>query len=306
MRILFAGTPTNAASTLDALVSAGFEVVGVLTRNDAKVGRNKSITETPVAVAASKHGIEVQKANFISPDVQSWIEDKNADLGVIVAYGSILKKPTLQSPAKGWINVHYSLLPEFPGAAPVQHAILEGKSVTGVSIFRLDEGIDTGPILASREHEIAPSVTAGELLSELTVIGSDLLVETVSFLDERIANQRQQPKQPSSRVAGKLSRADAKIDFSSPVSSVHNFIRAMNPEPMAWFEIENSPVRVLSTSLSPNLDLTPGELMVREGELLVGCKGGALKLLRVQPAGKNEMSGADWFRGLRQDSIRIS
>ena len=306
MRILFAGTPTNAASTLDALVSAGFEVVGVLTRNDAKVGRNKSITETPVAVAASKHGIEVQKANFISPDVQSWIEDKNADLGVIVAYGSILKKPTLQSPAKGWINVHYSLLPEFPGAAPVQHAILEGKSVTGVSVFRLDEGIDTGPILAAREHEIAPNVTAGELLSELTVIGSDLLVETVSFLDERIANQRQQPKQPNSRVAGKLSRADAKIDFSRPVVSVHNFSRAMNPEPMAWFEIENSPVRVLSTSLSQHSDLTPGELIVREGDLLIGCEGGALKLSRVQPAGKNEMSGADWFRGLRQDSIRIS
>ncbi len=306
MRILFAGTPTNAASTLDALVSAGFQVVGVLTRNDAKVGRNKSITETPVAVVAAKHGIEVQKANFISPYVQSWIEDKNADLGVIVAYGSILKNPTLQLPAKGWINVHYSLLPEFPGAAPVQHAILEGKSVTGVSVFRLDEGIDTGPILASREHEIAPNVTAGELLSELTVIGSVLLVETVSFLDERIANQRQQPKQPSPRVAGKLSRTDAKIDFSRPVISVHNLIRAMNPEPMAWFEIEKSPVRVLSTSLSQHSDLTPGELMVREGDLLIGCEGGALKLSRVQPAGKNEMSGADWFRGLRQDSIRIS
>jgi methionyl-tRNA formyltransferase len=306
MRIIFAGTPMNAASTLEALVLAGLNVVGVLTRKDAQVGRNKVVSETPVASVAAKHGIDVLKANSISANTQAWIDGKKADLGVIVAYGSIFTKPTLDSPKKGWINVHYSLLPEFPGAAPVQHAILEGKSVTGVSVFRLDEGIDTGPILGTREYEIDPDVTSGELLAQLTVIGSELLVETLSDLESSFAGQVNQPNSVNPRVAGKLSRSDAKIQFSKPVVEVHNFIRAMNPEPMAWFELDNVAVRVVSSALSGHSEITDGDLVLQDGELLVGCQGGALSLTRVQPAGKNEMSGADWFRGLRQDSKRIS
>jgi methionyl-tRNA formyltransferase len=306
MRIIFAGTPINAALTLEALVLAGFNVVGALTRKDAQVGRKKTITETAVSAVATKHGIDVFRANSISTEAQSWIDGKKADLGVIVAYGNILKKPVLDSPTNGWINVHYSLLPEFPGAAPVQHAILEGKSVTGVSVFRLDEGVDTGPILRTREHAIGPDLTSGELLAQLTVVGSELLIETLGDLERSFAGQMQQPKSVKPRVAGKLTRPDAKIDFSNSVVDVHNFIRAMNPEPMAWFEINSLAIRVLSSALSSQLNIPDGELVIRDGELLVGAQGGALRLLRVQPAGKNEMAGADWFRGLKQDSIRVS
>jgi methionyl-tRNA formyltransferase len=306
MRIIFAGTPTNAALTLRALVHGGFDVVGVLTRQDARVGRGKEIVSTPVAAAAVEFGLEIMKANSISPEVQAWIDEKAADLGVIVAYGCILDEAALESPVRGWINLHYSLLPEFPGAAPVQHAILEGKTVTGVTVFRLDKGIDTGPILSSREMPIDPDATSGELLSELASVGSELLLTTLNNLEESFASQKQQPKLNAGKRAGKLNRAVARIDFSNPAIAVHNFVRAMNPEPIAWFELDDVHVRALSTRVSEVQELSVGELGLYLGELLVGCGTGAVALLRVQPSGKNAMSGADWFRGLRQQAARIS
>jgi methionyl-tRNA formyltransferase len=306
MRIIFAGTPSNAAFTLEALIAGGFDVVGVLTREDARVGRNKEIRETAVAEVAAKNGIDLMKANTISSLVEAWLKEKQVDLGIVVAYGSIFRKSTLQIPTKGWINVHYSLLPEYPGAAPVQHAILEGREVTGVTVFRLDEGIDTGPILSAKEHPIGPDLTSGELLSELTEVGAELLIETLTDFEAFISHQREQSVMSCSRNAGKITRADARIDFSLPVIDVHNFIRAMNPEPIAWFELSGVSVRVLSAAISNSSDASPGQLMIRDGGLVAGCADGGLGLLRVQPAGKNEMSGADWFRGLKHDSIRIS
>jgi len=306
MKIIFAGTPINAASTLEALISSGVDVVGVLTRQDAKVGRSRTLTETPVAAVAAAHDLDTFKSNSISPEVEAWIDGKSADLGVIVAYGSILKKPVLDSPTKGWINLHYSLLPAFPGAAPVQHAILEGESMTGVTIFRLDEGMDTGPIIASSQLEIRDSVTSGDLLTELTLVGSELLTETLFTLEEKFSNQILQPKPSTIKQAGKITRSQARIDFSKPAQSIHNLVRAMNPEPIAWFELDNAPVRVLRTRLTESLELQIGQLSVNTGKLIVGCGAGALELIRVQPSGKNEMSGVDWFNGLRRESARIS
>jgi methionyl-tRNA formyltransferase len=306
MRLVFAGTPGNAASTLEALVSAGFDVIGVITRKDSKIGRNRELTESPVAAVAAQCGIETIKANSFSAEVHSWIERKSPDLGVIVAFGSILKKQTLDIPMRGWVNLHYSLLPDFPGAAPVQHAILGGETVTGVTVFRLDEGIDTGPILARREFPIEQDMTAGELLSALTEVGSELMIETLSSLEEHLSNQQRQPVRQAINFAGKLSRSDAKIDFSRPAIEIHNLVRAMNPEPIAWFEYDNSPIRVLKSAATDVSDLPKGNSMLQSGELLIGCGKGALTLLQVQPAGRNSMRGADWFRGLRQDSIRIS
>jgi methionyl-tRNA formyltransferase len=188
----------------------------------------------------------------------------------------------------------------------VQHAILDGRAVSGVTVFRLDEGVDTGPILSSRQIQIDEHVTSGELLSELTEVGSDLLIQTLRDFESLAANQRNQPVVSSLKMAGKLSRADAKIDVYSAATEVHNLVRAMNPEPIAWFEINGNPIRVLRTAIADSPKLPTGELCLQGGELFLGCKSGSLKLLRVQPAGKAEMSGADWFRGLRQESISIS
>lgn len=306
MRLIFAGTPQSAATTLEALVTGGFNVVGVLTREDVELGRSRVLTATPVAAVASRYGLEYRKTNVISAAVQSWIADKEADLGVIVAYGSILRKAVLDQPAKGWVNLHYSLLPDFPGAAPVQQAIREGRTVTGVTIFRLDEGVDTGPILSSEDVRIAEDVTSGELLDQLSKVGSELLIRTLLNLDEYFSKQQQQSTSNSARGSSKISRADARINFLEAATDVHNLVRAMNPEPVAWFEVNQMAVRVLKTEVSKLPGLGVGECRVETDELFVGCGSGAVKLLKVQPAGKTPMSGADWFRGLRSDSLGIT
>lgn len=305
MRVIFAGTPANAAYTLEALVAAGIDVVGALTRKDAPIGRARVITESAVAVAANTHGIETLKANTISDEAERWMVELRPDLGVIVAYGSILKKSVLDAPALGWINLHFSLLPKFPGAAPVQHALLGGDTATGVTIFRLDEGIDTGPILAQAQVKIAEDSTSGELLQELAVVGTKLLIDTLEHLEERLANQQLQSTPTGAQVAGKISRNEAQIDFSRPAQDVHNLVRALNPEPVAWFEFQGSPVRVIKTSPLVLPEIGAGEGLMVDGDLVMGCGQGAIRLVSVQPAGKNQMSGADWFRGLRRDSILV-
>lgn len=305
MRIIFAGTPANAAHTLTALVVAGLNVVGVLTREDALVGRKRVLSQSPVAVVAEKYGIETVKANMITGEVASWISGLQPDLGVIVAYGSILRQPTLEVPMLGWVNLHYSLLPKFPGAAPIQHAIMRGETRTGVTVFQLDEGIDTGPILSQAEIGIGESQTSGRLLDTLTVLGSDLLIETLQNLPTRIANRSAQVIPTGMPVAGKILRPQARLDFSLPAQELHNFVRALNPEPVAWFEYQGLQVRVLQTSVSKDTSLGAGECKMVGGELTAGCAEAAVELLLVQPAGKNEMSGSDWFRGLRQESISI-
>ena len=305
MRIIFAGTPANAAHTLDALVAEGLEVIGVLTREDAPVGRKKVQTESAVAGAAARHGIPIFKSNRVSEEVLSWISDLKPDLGVIVAYGSILRKPALDVPVMGWVNLHYSLLPKFPGAAPVQHAILSGEVKTGVSVFRLDDGIDTGPILSQAEVEVDQAITSGQLLEKLTDVGANLLLDTLANLETRIANQQTQLVPTGEAVASKISRPRARLNFQQPALVVHNFVRAMNHEPVAWFEFQDLQVRVLQTVVSTEANLATGEGGIVSGVLLVGCSDGSVELVRVKPAGKNAMTGADWFRGLRQESISI-
>lgn len=305
MRVIFAGTPAIAAYTLEALVAAGIDVVGALTRKDAPIGRARVITESAVAVAAKTRGIEALKANTISDEAERWMAELRPDLGVIVAYGSILKKSVLDAPALGWINLHFSLLPKFPGAAPVQHALLGGDTATGVTIFRLDEGIDTGPILAQAQVKIAEDSTSGELLQELAVVGTKLLIDTLEHLEERLANQQLQSTPTGAKIAGKISRNEAQIDFSRPAQDVHNLVRALNPEPVAWFEFQGSPVRVIKTSPLVLPEIGAGEGLMVDGDLVMGCGQGAVRLVSVQPAGKNQMSGADWFRGLRRDSILV-
>ena len=306
MRIIFAGTPANAAKTLEALLEANHEVVGVLTRIDAPTGRSGTLTESDVALVASEHGLPLHKSNLPDSRTSEWLAGLEPDLGIIVAYGSILKRNLLEIPAHGWLNVHYSLLPKHPGASPVQQALLEGESTTGVTVFQLDEGVDSGPIVAQATVEIAPDATAGSVLEGLTLVGSDLLIDTLANLESHLGAKITQDRVSKHPVTRKISRAMARIEFGTPASKIVNLVRAMNPEPVAWFEFESQPIRVLESAISEIAGLPVGVASLVDGELLVGSLDVAVVLRTVQPAGKKPMAGADWFRGLRRDSLTLT
>ena len=306
MRIIFAGTPLNAAETLQALLDANHEVVGVLTRLDAPTGRSGTLTESPVASVANEHGLEILKSNKPDTKVAEWITSLKPELGVVVAYGSILKRNLLEIPQKGWLNVHYSLLPKYPGASPVQQTLLEGDSTTGVTVFQLDEGVDSGPILAQSMTQISSDATAGSLLEKLTAAGAELLVSTLEDLDTYIENKTLQEHESTEPLTRKLTRASAKIGFDLPAHAIVNLVRAMNPEPVAWFELESEPVRVLEASIAEVSGMLPGVAVLVDGDLVVGASEKAVILRTVQPAGKRPMLGADWFRGLHRDSLSLT
>lgn len=306
MRIIFAGTPFNAAETLQALLDANHEVVGVLTRLDAPTGRSGTLTESPVASVANEHGLEILKSNKPDTKVAEWITSLKPELGVVVAYGSILKRNLLEIPQKGWLNVHYSLLPKYPGASPVQQTLLEGDSTTGVTVFQLDEGVDSGPILAQSMTQISSDATAGSLLEKLTAAGAELLVSTLEDLDTYLENKTLQEHDSTEPLTRKLTRASAKIGFDLPAHAIVNLVRAMNPEPVAWFELESQPVRVLEASIAEVSGMLPGVAVLVDGDLVVGASEKAVILRTVQPAGKKPMLGADWFRGLHRDSLSLT
>ena len=305
LRVVFAGTPGNAASTLEFLVKQGVNVVGVLTRVDAAVGRTRELTPSPVATKAKQLGLEVFKTNQIDDLALAWLEAIGADIGAVVAYGSIFKQPVLDIPRLGWLNLHYSLLPELPGPAPVQHAILQGRKHTGVTVFRLDTGIDTGPIVASSELVIRDEDTAGELLERLSETGSGLLADVLLADEAKLLLARPQSPDKKNPTATKPTRELARLDFGGDAATQLNKIRAMNPEPMAWFQFKETSIRVIGARSSKS---SPGEAVASlvDRELVVGCKQGALVLELVQPAGKAQMSGADWFRGLRVENLKLS
>lgn len=303
---MFAGTPKNAAQTLQRLLEAGAEVVGVLTRLDASVGRKGAIVASPVAILAQEKNLPLWKTNHLDEQTRGWLKSLESDVGVIVAYGSILRAEDLEIPRMGWLNLHYSLLPQLPGPAPVQHAIMQGMKSTGVTIFSLDTGVDTGPILAQKVVDIGPNKNSGELISALTASGSELLVEVLGDLTSYLNAATAQPKGHPGAVAYKPSRSLAKLDFAKTAESLVNLVRAMNPEPMAWFEYQGNPIRVHSVRLFSSQGLGVGEATISAKTLVVGCGGGGgIELLEVQPAGKNPMSGADWFRGLHLDRVHL-
>jgi methionyl-tRNA formyltransferase len=306
LRIIFAGTPRNAARSLKLLVDAGFIVVGVLTRADAARGRHKTLQPSEVAQLANELQIPTFKTNRIDQAARDWLSGLEADLGVIVAYGAILETDTLKIPKHGWINLHYSLLPELPGAAPVQHAIIRGLMTTGVSVFRLDEGLDTGSILAQRSAPIAPNCSAGELLESLTDLGGELLIEVLQSMPEIFEVAWKQNLPADRKIAFKPSREFAKLDFNSSSRVLHNLVRGLNPEPMAWFYYLDTPVRVLQARTNEDRQLAVGRARLLDGAVCVGCGIGTLELLQVQPAGKRAMPAADWFRGLRAEEIQLT
>lgn len=298
MKILFAGTPANAAKTLRLLSEAGIEIVGVLTREDALIGRKRVLTPSPVASEASRLGLPVIKRNSVDDSTLKQIGALDADIGVVVAFGSILNKQALEILKLGWVNLHYSLLPKFRGAAPVQHALLQGESTTGVTVFQLDEGMDTGPILLSVPTTIEPGENSGRLLDRLTTIGASALLEILPSISAGIAKPISQDEDGKS-FAPKILRDQAQISWALEAEAIQRVVLAMNPEPMAWTTFNGEPFRVLEARVfKGQMDSgTVGSVIEKDGKAIVRCLDSQLELVQVQPAGKNPMNGADWLRG---------
>jgi methionyl-tRNA formyltransferase len=297
MKILFAGTPESAAIVLRNLVIAGHEVVAVLTREDSVVGRKKELTESAVATEAAAHGIRVIKANKVDSTTIDAIRSTEAELGIVVAYGSILSENALAVLPEGWFNLHYSLLPKYRGAAPVQWSLANGDKETGITVFKIDKGMDTGPVLATLPVLVQPDETAGELIHRLSELGSTLLVENLPRLYSGSYRLTEQIGDVS--LAPKPTREDARIDFKLTATEIENLVKAMNPEPMAWCLLDELPFRILRARATelPGANHAVGSIVAGKNPL-VACGGGSyLELIEVQPSSKKPMAGADWFRG---------
>lgn len=300
MRLVFAGTPQVAADTLAHLLDrGGHEVVAVLTRPDAPKGRSSRPVPSPVAALALDRGIEVLRPSRAGdPELATRLAELAPDCCPVVAYGGLIPRRLLDLPQKGWVNVHFSLLPRWRGAAPVQHAILAGDDVTGVTVFELVEELDAGPVLATREYRLGEHETSGQALAALQAIGADLLLDTLDRLEAGTVTPAAQPEDGVT-LAPKLTVAAARIDWTRPAADIDRQVRGNNPAPVAWTELDGERFRVLEVVPVPDAGLAPGELRPGKRDVLVGTGDGALELRLVQPAGKRPLAAADWGRGLR-------
>jgi methionyl-tRNA formyltransferase len=308
LRIVFAGTPDPAVPSLERLAASGHDVVAVVTRPPAPQGRKRVLTPSPVAQAAERLGIHVIDAARLDADATGRIAALRPDLGVIVAYGGLVREPLLSAPENGWINLHFSLLPAWRGAAPVQHALIAGDRQTGAAVFRLVPELDAGDVFASVEREVVPGETAGMLLESLAYDGADLLASVVDGIAEGTAVAVPQRGQPT--FAPKLTIDDARLDWSRPAAEVEARFRGVTPEPGAHTEVDGVRVKVLEARIAEPLPeatapaasspplAQPGTVRLEGRRVLVAAVDGDLELVRVQPAGRTAMPAVDWWRGL--------
>lgn len=297
MRILFAGTPAVAVPSLDALVAAGFEVVAVLTRPDAPVGRKRLLTPSPVAARAAELGIDVIHATRVDQAVTAKIAAAAPDVAAIVAYGGLIPRGALDIPRHGWINLHFSLLPAWRGAAPVQRAVIAGDDVTGAVTFLLEEGLDTGPVFGTLTETVRPEDTAGALLERLSHSGAVLLVQTLSAVEAGKAAP--QPQAGDVSLAPKLTIEDGRLDWNQPALAIGRRARGVTPEPGAWTTLDGQRVKLEPVRLRPGTHgLAPGAVALDGNAVQVGTGSHAVELTRIQPSGKKMMTAADWARGM--------
>ncbi len=297
LRIVFAGSPSAAVPSLRALAATDHEIVATVTREDAPLGRKRVLTPTPVADAAQAVGIPVLKANRIAP-LEARIAALRPDLGVIVAYGGLIREPLLSTPRLGWINLHFSLLPRWRGAAPVQRALIAGDRQTGAAVFQLVAELDAGPVFGAFEQPIGRNETAGHLLEVLAERGAGLLTSVVDDLDAGTARAVAQVGDVT--LAPKLELDDGRLDWSQPAAELDARIRGTTPEPGAFALLEDGAERlkVLDAAVAHgDATIAPGGFDLRSGRLLVGTGSDPLHLVTVQPAGKRAMAAADWWRG---------
>ena len=304
MRVVFAGTPDPAIPSLERLIdSAKHDVVGVITRPDAAAGRGRKTGHSPVGALADSHGIPVlTPARPSDPDFLGELADLAPDVCPVVAYGALLPRPVLDVPKFGWINLHFSLLPAWRGAAPVQAAIAAGDDVTGASTFLLEEGMDTGPVLGVVTEVIRSVDTAGDLLGRLAHSGAALLEATLDAIEAGEASAVPQSEDGVS-YAPKLTVDAARIDWSRSAAFLDRHIRAVTPAPGAWTTIGDTRVKVSPITISPLTDsdvkLEPGAMLIRKDGVFVGTATEAVLLGDVQPQGKKSMRATDWARGAR-------
>ncbi|MTE18160.1 methionyl-tRNA formyltransferase [Streptomyces sp. TRM43335] len=301
MRLVFAGTPEVAVPALDALIaSERHEVAAVVTRPDAPAGRGRRLVASPVGRRAEEAGIEVLKpARPRDEDFLARLREIAPDCCPVVAYGALLPKVALDIPARGWVNLHFSLLPAWRGAAPVQHAIMAGDEVTGASTFLIEEGLDSGPVYGVVTEEIRPTDTSGDLLTRLAFAGAGLLSATMDGIEDGTLRAAPQPAEGVS-LAPKITVEDARVDWNAPALRVDRVVRGCSPAPGAWTLFRGERLKLRQLGLAPDrVDLAPGELAVGRNTVHVGTGSHAVELLWVQPQGKKPMAAADWARGVR-------
>ena len=302
MRIVFAGTPAVALPSLRALHKSEHVIAAVVTRPDAPAGRGRTLHPSPVAQYAVDAGIPVLKPRSMRDETfADELRELDPEAGCVVAYGGMIPAPVLAIPAYGWFNLHFSLLPQWRGAAPVQRAIWAGDELTGCTVFQLDEGLDTGPIYAQAACEIDPEESSGEVLDHLAHDGAGLLVEVMNSVAAGTAHGRlQEPFEGPHAV--KITVDEARIEWKDTAEQIMRQVRACTPDPGAWSEIDSARIRVHQV----RIPLGQGEQMLQPGQVwgdkhhvFIGTGSHPLELISVQPAGKRAMAANDWLRGLR-------
>ena len=297
MRLVFAGTPAVAVPSLEALIAAGHEVAAVVTRPDAARGRSGRLVPSDVGAWASDHGVRVLKP--VHPREKEFVAELTAlapDACPVVAYGALVPQRVLDVPRYGWVNLHFSLLPRWRGAAPVQRAIMAGDERTGATTFRLVRELDAGPVYGTTGLALAGTETAGEVLDTLARDGARLLVATIDALAS--ANPVEQDE-AGVTLAPKLTPEEARLDWGADAVALDRLVRGCSPEPMAWTTLGGERFRVARTRVTDEAGLAPGEVRPERRRVLAGTGTTAVELVTVQPQGRAAMGGADWGRGLR-------
>jgi methionyl-tRNA formyltransferase len=302
MRVVFAGTPDVAVPALDAIARSRHELVGVVTRPDAPSGRGRKLVASPVAQRAEELGVPVLKPDHPrDPDFQAELRALEPAACPVVAYGALLPESALEIPRHGWINLHFSVLPAWRGAAPVQRSLWAGDEVTGATTFRIVKALDAGPTFGVMTERIRPDDTSGALLARLADGGAGLLVQTLDGIEDGTLEARDQPSDGVS-LAPKILVEDALIDWSHPDAAIDRQVRACAPAPGAWSTHEGQRIKIGPVELTDREPLPPGQLEVTKNAVYVGTATSPVRLGLVKAFGKKEMAAADWARGVRLES----
>ena len=306
--MVFAGTPAAALPSLQALLNSDHEIVAVITQPPAPTGRGRKITPSAVDAFAQSHKIPVLAPDSVS-EVESQLRELNPDCIPIVAYGQLIPRELLDIPPLGWVNLHFSLLPSWRGAAPVQHAIWSGDHLTGATTFILDTGMDTGAVLGSVTEVIRDRDTAGDVLMRLSQTGAELLRQTIDALGSGALQPQAQGSENIS-YAPKLTKSDSRINWDMPAMEIDRRIRATTPTPGAWTEVRLANTEKVRIGLGPVIPvspdslpaglLSPGEIVAQPKRILVGTLTAPVELTSVTPQGRNSMPATDWIRGLSE------
>lgn len=300
MRVIFAGTPAVAIPALAAVADSRHELLAVVTRPDAPAGRGRGLSRSPVAAWADEQGVEVlTPARPREPEFLDRLRALAPDCVPVVAYGALVPPVALEIPRRGWVNLHFSLLPAWRGAAPVQHAVLHGDELTGASVFQLEQGLDTGPVYGTLTDEVGPADTSGDLLERLAHSGAGLLTAVLDAIEDGTARAEPQPVDGVS-LAPKLTVADARVRWGDPAFAVDRRVRACTPAPGPWTTFRDERVKLGPvTPVADGPELKPGELLVERSRVLAGTATTPVRLGEVRAAGKRAMPASDWARGVR-------